>query len=227
MSIAPDAVLFDMDGTLVDREVVLAEGLRRLYDRAGAPLRPDELAFTLGRGWREAAEHLRSMDVLGLDGFGLAHAAAAEAKVLVAEGFPIRDLPGAATLVGRLAEAGVKVAVCTGSTRGEAEDALAELGVLTKLGALVTAEDVAHGKPAPDPYVAAIEALGADRRRSVAVEDSEAGIVSAHAAGLKVVAVQASNPPEGSPAHQRLGSADAVVATLDDITDELLAALVR
>ena len=85
---------------------------------------------------------------------------------------------------------------------------------------LVAAEDYAHGKPSPEPYLQAIARLGVGRGRSIAIEDATPGILSARAAGARVIAVRA-----GNFAGYDLSPADVVVDTLDDVTDELIARL--
>ncbi len=90
------------------------------------------------------------------------------------------------------------------------------------MAVLVAAEDYTHGKPAPEPYAQAIARLGVDAARSIAIEDATPGILSARAAGARVIAVRA-----GNFAGYDLSAADVVVDTLDDITDDVCARLLR
>ena len=122
-----------------------------------------------------------------------------------------RALPGAVSTVRRLARAS-KLAVVTGASTAEAKDAIA---------LLVAAEDYANGKPAPVPYLQAIARLGVTAARTIAVEDATPGILSARAAGARVIAVRA-----GNFAGYDLSPADVVVDTLDDVTDDLCARLI-
>ena len=115
----------------------------------------------------------------------------------------------------------VPLAIASGALRGEIELILDASGLRASFPVIVAAGDAPSGKPAPDLYLAALGLLGADARRSVAVEDSVWGIESAHAAGMKVVAVATSYPPH------RLTSADAVVTVFGDLTLALFDTLAR
>jgi HAD superfamily hydrolase (TIGR01509 family) len=106
----------------------------------------------------------------------------------VVAGVPPRE--GALELVDALRAAGVPLAVASNSRREFVEHVLAGAGLLNgRFDAVVTADDVAEPKPAPDLYLAACAALGAAPGRSAALEDSPVGVASALAAGLYVVAV--------------------------------------
>ena len=113
------------------------------------------------------------------------------------------------------------LAVVSGASRVEVLDALAGLGVTELFQVVLGAEDYARGKPAPDSYALALRRLDAAPARSIAVEDATPGILAARAAGARVIGVRA-----GNFAGHDLGSADVVVDTLDEITDELCARLV-
>lgn len=126
-------------------------------------------------------------------------------------------LPGALALLTSLADAGLPWAVATSATR---RLALARLGAagLPVPDVLVTADDVAHGKPAPDPYVEAATRLGLDPADCVVLEDSPAGVEAGVAAGARVVGVSL---PEGAP------GTDLVVADLAGLTAARAGAGVR
>ena len=130
-----------------------------------------------------------------------------------------RTLPGVRSAVERLGRAS-KLAVVTGASTAEARDALAGAGIARLFPVVVAAEDYKHGKPSPEPYLQAIAAPGRQRARSIAIEDATPGILSARAAGARVIAVRA-----GNFAGYDLSPADVVVDTLDDVTDELIARL--
>jgi beta-phosphoglucomutase len=114
----------------------------------------------------------------------------------------------------------VRLAIASGALREEIELILATAGLREHFPVIVAAGDTPNFKPAPDPYRAALDLLGADASRSVAIEDSGWGIESARAAGMKVVAVTTSYPRE------RLGAADAVVDRFADLTLGLFEGLV-
>jgi beta-phosphoglucomutase len=115
----------------------------------------------------------------------------------------------------------VPFAIASGALRHEIELILEAAGLRSLFPVIVAAGETPNFKPAPDPYLAALQQLGAEPRRSVAVEDSVWGIESARLAGMKVVAVTSSYPRE------RLTSADAVVDRFSDLTLGVFEGLVR
>jgi HAD superfamily hydrolase (TIGR01509 family) len=124
-------------------------------------------------------------------------------------------LPGARECVARLEH--LPRALVTGSSRVEARQALAALGLVDAFPVVVAAEDVARSKPAPDGYLAAARALGVDPETCLVVEDSRAGISAGLAAGCRVVAVRAGNfdGQDQTGAHR-------ILDTLDDLTVAVL-----
>jgi HAD superfamily hydrolase (TIGR01509 family) len=188
VSVAPlDAVLFDMDGTLVDSEKVWDVGLRELARRYGGELSAPARTRMIGTSMAE------SMDILHADieqPWRDLHASVSwlEARVseLFADGLIWR--PGARELLAAVRTAGIPAALVTATRRHLVEIALATIGP-DNFDAVVCGDDVAQTKPYPDPYLTAARRLGADPRRCVAIEDSPTGVASARAAGCLVVAV--------------------------------------
>jgi HAD superfamily hydrolase (TIGR01509 family) len=214
----PDAVLFDLDGTLVDSERDNVESVVLAARKYGVELNEAERLFIVGHSWNEIHATITSDHGLHIGLHEMIAAAVFEKQALVARsGF--RVLPGAVELVTRLAGR-CKLAVVTGASRTEAEDALAGIGVRHFFAAVVAAEDYVRGKPAPDPYAQGLAALAAKASRSLAIEDATPGILSARAAGMRVIAVRA-----GNFVGYDLTPADVVVDTLDDVTDALCAKL--
>jgi HAD superfamily hydrolase (TIGR01509 family) len=97
----------------------------------------------------------------------------------------LKPLPGAVELVAMLRARGAEIAIVSSASRASAQAALAATGLAAPL--LVAAEDVASAKPAPDPYLAALKLLDAKPSHSIAIEDALSGLLSARAAGLKVI----------------------------------------
>lgn len=219
------AALFDLDGTLIDREPLMTAALAEVVRAAGLRLADEEASSFVGRAWPDVHRELDLRSRVGWSLPELLERVFAAADRLQADGFPARVLPGGTELVARLATSGVPVALVTGSTRAEAEASLHQLGVRHHVSAVFAAEDYAPGKPDPAGFLAAARALGvADHERSACVvfEDSDAGIASARAAGMRVVATAAANAPPYHPAHQRLVAAHVVVGGLDEVDDSVL-----
>ena len=217
-SVVPEAFLFDLDGTLVDSERENIESVVLAARRHGAELTEEERRFIIGHSWNEIYEMVARDHGLAVPMTQLIAEAVAEKRALLARtGY--RALPGAISAVQRFARTS-KLAIVTGASTAEARDAIVGIGIADHIAVLVAAEDYTHGKPAPDPYAQAIAHLGVSAARSIAVEDATPGILSARAAGARVVAVRA-----GNFVGYDLSPADVVVDTLDDVTDEVCARL--
>ena len=216
---APDAFLFDLDGTLVDSERENVESVVLAVRRYGAELSAEERAFVIGHSWNEIYALIARNHGLTASMREVIDAAVDEKQALIALSGH-RALPGAIATVRRLARRS-KMAVVSGASRREVFDALGGIGLLAEFPLVVAAEDYAHGKPSPEPYAQALTRLQADPARSIAIEDATPGILSARAAGLRVIAVRA-----GNFAGYDLSPADVVVGTLEEVSDELCAGLI-
>ncbi|WP_428262832.1 HAD family hydrolase [Haliangium sp.] len=216
------AILFDLDGTLVDSERESAEAMARALDRA-QDIRIDDSdrEFMIGRSWVAIYERVRARypalawtrDEL------IAATAAAREEVFAEQG--ITTLPGALAAIDRFAH--LRRALVTGSSRVEANQCLAALGCAEAFEVILTAEDVATSKPAPDGYLDAAQQLGIAPAACVVIEDSEAGIAAGRAAGACVVAVRAGNfhGQDQSGAHHLLDTLDELtLALLDSLCQE-------
>lgn len=208
------AALFDMDGTLVDREPLMTAAVVEVMSATTLVVTEEQASLWLGRAWQDIHLELGVEHHLGWDLHQWHGRILAAADRLVAGGFDVRELAGGAELIAWFATAGVPVAVVTGSTHGEVEPVLDLLGVHRHVDLVVASGDYARGKPDPEPFQLAARRLDVDPARCVAFEDSEAGVAAARAAGMTVVATTESNAPLGHPAHQRLDAADAVVPSL-------------
>ncbi|MEW2121874.1 HAD-IA family hydrolase [Streptomyces sp. NPDC005474] len=192
------AVLFDMDGTLVDTERLWWEAVEQV---AGRPLTEADQPEVLGRPVEHTADWLAA--ATGADSGRLAAELHQEFAARVRTGIVPR--PGALELLDALAEAGVPTALVTASPRAVADTVLEALGA-SRFAVSVTADDTEHTKPAPDPYLAACHALGVDPDACVAVEDTLTGVTSAEAAGCAVLAVPSLAPIEAAPGRTVLPS---------------------
>jgi HAD superfamily hydrolase (TIGR01509 family) len=214
-----DAVVFDMDGVLIDSEERWDAARRAVVAAAGQPF-PDEATSAMqGMSAPEWEAYLH-------DELGVPDAPEQIGRAVVdrmAGGY--RDalplLPGATAAVERLARV-YPLAIASSANRELIELVLELAGLHDHFRAYVSSEEVARGKPAPDVYVEAGRRLAMDPTRCAAVEDSSNGLRAAHAAGLAVVAVPNQVYP---PAPDALALADAVVARVDALTPELVAQL--
>ncbi|HEX7500994.1 MAG TPA: HAD family phosphatase [Polyangia bacterium] len=217
----PDrAVLFDLDGTLVDTErenvesVVLAA--RRWQVELGAEMRK----FIVGHSWNEI--HARIQREYGLEvEMGVLIAAAVEEKRALFATHGYQALPGARALVRRLGGS-VGLAIASGSSRVEVQETIGGIGLTECFQYLLGAEDYSQGKPHPEPYLTAMRLLGVAPRACIVIEDAEPGILSGKAAGAHVIAVRRANWMGYDQS-----AADVIVDTLEQIGDDLLEKLWR
>lgn len=215
MSRPPRALLLDLDGTLIDSEMLHAAGLVRLCRDRGVELTQREALFVIGHGWREIFDELRLGERLGLGLTEVIAGTVAAKAVLFGEGLELPVLPGVRELLALARTHAIPVAIVTGSARCELEQALPALGLrAADLAASVCAEDVPRGKPNPDGYLRAAQLLAVPPAACLVVEDSEAGIAAGLAAGMRVLASAAGNRPPGAPGHQDQQAAHRRLASL-------------
>jgi HAD superfamily hydrolase (TIGR01509 family) len=210
------AVLFDMDGLLVDSEPLWFEVESEVMARLGGAWSeadqhallggslPRTVAYLLARAARPAsADDVARWLVDGMTG------------LLAARGPQV--LPGAAELLGEVRAAGIAHALVTSSERPIMEAVISHPGL--NFDVTVCAADVRRSKPDPEPYLRAAALLGADPRSCVALEDSPNGVAAAEAAGCKLVAVPSLVPIVARPGR-------AVAASLTEVNLRMLAAIV-
>ncbi|HET9875864.1 MAG TPA: HAD family phosphatase [Mycobacterium sp.] len=216
------AVLWDMDGTLVDSEKLWDVAMDALYARLGAVLTAEVRAATVGG----SAEHTMRIvyDDVGLSPDPTAMAASAHwlhdyTAELFDAGLPWCD--GAAAMLDALAAQNIPMAMVTNTPRSLAERALDSIG-RQYFSAVVCGDEVARAKPAPDPYQRAAALLDVDPRCCLAVEDSPTGATSAETAGCAVLVVpNAVVVPAGPHRRQVASLAGLGVADLRSIHAEL------
>jgi HAD superfamily hydrolase (TIGR01509 family) len=210
------AVVFDLDGVLVDSEARWDDIRRALAAAAGRPWPAEATHAMLGMSTPEWSAYLT--DVVGVP--GPPERVAQEVIDRMAAGYRshLPLLPGAVAAVTRLG-ARFPLGLASSSPRRLIDAVLDAAGLADRFRATVSTEEVAAGKPSPLVYQEAVRRLGVPAGRAAAIEDSANGLRSAAAAGLTVVAVPNTDFP---PAADALALAAVVVGSLDQITPELL-----
>jgi HAD superfamily hydrolase (TIGR01509 family) len=182
------AVVFDNDGLLLDTEEAWTRAEEALFERHGSSFTPEHKRELIGTSPATGATLLEAM--LGLPGHGPALVAELHDLVMDETLAGVSPRPGALELLEAVRAAGVPVGVASNSARAFVERVLSVAGLLDgHFDVVVTANDVARPKPAPDLYLAACAALGAEPGRAAALEDSATGVAAAVAAGMYVIAV--------------------------------------
>ena len=207
-----DAVVFDLDGVLIETEELWDEVREQLAGETGA--RYDAAAQRAMMGM-SAPEWSAYMEGLGVPGPPAAINDEVVRRLIARYHAQLPLIAGAVEAVQRLADAGFTLAVASSSNRVLIELVLAESGLAPLFAATVSSEEVARGKPSPDVYAEACRRIGVTPARAAAVEDSHAGIRSAKTAGLRVLAIPNPSFPPGAEA---LALADLVLPGLAALT---------
>lgn len=218
-----EAVVFDFDGLIIDSEWVIFETAVTAFAQHGHALTADAWATVIGtnnddseRWWAEVCE------AAGVAGFELAAFEAAYEAQDRSNRDELPPLPGVVELSAALADAGISLGIASSSSRAWLDRHISRLGLAGRFRTLVGADVVGGvGKPRPDVYLRACADLGARPARAVALEDSSHGVAAAKAAGMAAVAV-----PSILTASHDFSAADLVVASLADLTVEVLQGLV-
>ena len=177
------AVLWDLDGTIVDTEPLWIAAEHELAAEHGATWTHEDAMALVGSALLDSGAYIRTR--LGLDMSAAEVVDYLVERIVVGLETQIPWRPGAADLVRELADLGTPQALVTMSYRSIAAPVAAHL----PLDVVVAGDEVTRGKPHPDPYLRAAELLGVDAADCLAIEDSATGAASANAAGCTVVAV--------------------------------------
>jgi HAD superfamily hydrolase (TIGR01509 family) len=213
---AIEAVVFDLDGVLVDSEHVWDAARRELAAERGLPWPEPATRDMMGMSSVEWSRYMHDRVGLPEPPEEISAEVVRRLEEIYRRELPLRD--GAAEAVERLAEHW-PLGLASSSNR-ELIDLVLELSGLTRLFQVtVSSEEVPRGKPAPDVYLEAARRLGVAPARCAAVEDSENGIRSAKAAGMYVLAIPNRVYP---PAEDALDLADAVLTSVKELTPEII-----
>ena len=185
---ATTAIVFDMDGVLVDGERLHYGAARRILAEHGIELDTATYAGYMGMTGRDIWQDMRNRFGLTVD-FD-AYRARYDATLLELYQTDSQPLPGARAALDQVRAAGLPCALASSSRRHWVQTALTALGFHGYFQAIVTGDEVRNGKPDPEIYRAAAIHLGVAPTACMAVEDSPAGIESARRAGMRVAAVR-------------------------------------
>jgi HAD superfamily hydrolase (TIGR01509 family) len=208
-----EAIVFDMDGTLLDTEMVFRD---IVYDVSA------DLGFEMTESLHLSmvgSSH-ETTNALLVEAYGVAFPYAifdqqcrTLMKARMAEVVPVKT--GVHEMLSELKARGIPAAVATSSRSPHALGHLGTAGILGEFATIVTRDDVTHPKPHPEPYLTAARRLGVDPRACLAVEDSHSGVRSAHAAGLQTVMV----PDLVGPSDEIRALCAAVLGSLHDLRE--------
>ncbi len=209
-----EAVIFDLDGVLLDSEQVWDEAREQLAKERGGRWHENAQRDMMGMSSLEWSRYMH--DVIGLPEppEEISHEVVERLASLYREHLPV--LPGAREAVERLAMRW-PLGLASSSNRELIDLVLELLGVAHLFKATVSSEEVPRGKPAPDVYFETARRLGVDPTHAAAIEDSENGIRAAKAAGMRVLAIPNEHFP---PAEEALAQADVVLRSLEELVPE-------
>jgi HAD superfamily hydrolase (TIGR01509 family) len=211
-----EAVIFDLDGILIDSEHVWDEVRRELAEERGGRWSDTASRDMMGMSSLEWSRYMR--DEVGLDESPEKISAEVVRRLEARYRRKLPLIPGSEEALERLSERW-PLGLASSSNRELIDLVLEESGLVRFFRATVSSEEVPRGKPAPDVYLEAARQLGAEPTRCAAVEDSENGIHAAKAAGMRTIAIP---NPHYPPADDALEAADVIVATIEDLTPEIV-----
>lgn len=180
----PKAVVFDLDGTLIDSEALVQEAYMAAADRHSVPFTEAQFLSLVGRHRQHSEMKMR--EYFGQD-FPLEQFYATVGEFVGDRHAPLK--PGVAALLDRLDSAATPFALATSSGRGWMEKHFRAHDLTRRFRGVITREDVSNGKPHPEPYLKASTMLGHRPEDVLAIEDSPIGVASAHAAGLMTIVI--------------------------------------
>ena len=207
-----EAIVFDLDGILIDSEHVWDEVRQQLADERGGRWNENASRDMMGMSSIEWSRYMR--DVVGLSEEPEEISAEVVRRLEDRYRRELPLIPGAEQAVQRLA-ARWPLALASSSNRELIDLVLESSGLGRYFTASVSSEEVARGKPEPDVFLEAARRLGVEPTHCAAVEDSENGILAAKAAGMRTIAIP---NPHYPPHEDALVAADVVLASIEELT---------
>lgn len=204
------AVVFDMDGVLIDSEPLHYEALRSVLAEEGHEWTRTQNELLLGTTVTDSFRIIG--DIIPLSRRAEAYIPIYDRRVTDVLRGPLEPAPGALRLIRSLADLRVPMAVASSSLRSWIDATITSLDVGEYFRVIVSGQDVERGKPAPDIYVRSANVLGVASEHCIAIEDAPNGIESAHRAGMPVIAVRTAYTK-----HLSLEHADVTVSSLEEL----------
>ena len=214
-----EAVIFDLDGLIIDSETPEVMAWQAVYAGYGMEFPVASWLQNVGRNdrpWDPLAPFRAPGSPAAPDAVAALWRERADALMAVS----FTPLPGVVPLLSALRRRGIRTAVASSSRRAWIQKVLAELGLERQFDATAGGDEVRRAKPDPDVYLLAARRLGAAPEACVAIEDSQHGVRSAKAAGMACIAV-----PSALTRQMDFSAADLVVGSLDEVTTDTIATL--
>lgn len=180
------AVIFDLDGLVVDSEPLWTEARNKLLSQFDARVTAEDKLKTMGGGYREGIDYFINKYDLPMTFEEFSKQEQDILDRLYSK--KLKFKPGAAELIQKLKESNIVIAIATSVPRKRLEFALKRLS-LGGFDVMITGDDIKKGKPDPEIFLKAAEKLGVDPKECVVLEDSPFGVAAARAANMKAVAV--------------------------------------
>lgn len=212
-----EAVIFDMDGLLIDSEPLWEEGETEVLTKVGVPITPESKAQTTGLRTDEVVEHWYKRHPWDSPSKEeVAREIDATVMNLIKEKGVAKE--GVNEAITICEEAGLPIAIASSSSKILIETVLEKIGISDKIDIIHSAHDEEYGKPHPAVYISTAKELGFHASHCLAFEDSANGVLAAKAAKMKCIAI-----PEASERNdKRFGIADIILHSLHDFTPEML-----
>lgn len=211
MNSQPWGAIFDWDGVIIDSSRHHEKSWELLSQEEGLPLPPDSFKLGFGRKNQIIIPEIYKWSTDPAEIERLGNRKEEIYRELMARD-DLQPLPGVREWLEKLAAAGVPRAVGSSTPRANLDAAMARTGLAPLFDAVVSAEDVTHGKPNPEVFLKAAGRIGRRPEECVVFEDAFAGIEAARAGGMKVIAVATTHAPE------ELRAADLVIRTMDELS---------
>ncbi len=212
------AIIFDMDGLMVDTEPLSRQAWQAVLAEYGYELTDAVYLKVIGRRSDACVQILEEVYPIPLTGEELIERKKARLAARLSKGIPV--MPGLFELQAAIKKRGIAWGVATSSSRSHAVQVLTQLNLIDHCGAIAAGNEVENGKPAPDIYLLAAKRLGYTPENCLALEDSLPGCHAAHAAGLFTIAI-----PNGETHQSDFDFVDRMFASLNEVAtnlDELL-----